>query len=442
MKSSTHVGIIGGGVAGLAAAAKLAEKGIETTIFEAGSQLGGRARNVAVEFNSQVTQLDNGQHILVGAYQQTLKLLELAGINEKKAFMRLPLTLDIKSLNHQSSFKLSTPRYLPFPINQLFGFLFCKGLILKDRFSVIKFMLNIKQSGYRLSTDIPLKEYLTQKKQSESVIALLWEPLCLAALNTPLHLASSRVFLNILKDTFSHKKSNSDFLLPKLGLSQLFAQPISRYILEKHGHVLTNHRVSDVKASEKGFRIKSKNKNKTFEFSHVIVAIASKRLKNIVAGLPALSNITAITEHYRYQPIYSVYLQYPSHIKLASPMIGLSGTISQWVFDRGILCGQQGLLAVVISAEGKHQKLTHDALALKVAHELHQVFPILGKPLWHQVIAEKRATFSCEVNLARPANKTRQPNLFIAGDYTYQDYPSTIEGAVRSGIKAANMVIN
>jgi hydroxysqualene dehydroxylase len=117
-------------------------------------------------------------------------------------------------------------------------------------------------------------------------------------------------------------------------------------------------------------------------------------------------------------------------------------TLSQWVFDRGILCGQNGLMAVIISAVGEHQALTQDALALRVAQELRDAFPHLTKPLWHKVIAEKRATFSCSVSLARPSHATPYPNLYLAGDYTYKDYPATIEGAVRSGVACADLVCN
>lgn len=440
MLGTTHVGIIGGGVAGLAAATTLSEKGVAVTILEAGSQLGGRARNVAVEFNSQVIQLDNGQHILLGAYHETLKWLKQLGVDEEQAFMRLPLTLEVLSLDQRQSFKLRTYEYLPFPLNQLVGFLFCKGLTIRERFTVLRFMVTLKQSNYHLATDIPLNNYLKQQQQSDKTISLLWEPLCLAALNTPIHLASSKIFLNVLKDTFNGKKADSHLLLPKQGLSELFAQPVTRYIQARNGHILTNHRVKSIAPKENGFQVTSKNK--TFEFSHLILATSSLRLQDIASGLPKLAGQIDITSRYQYQPIYTVYLQYPSETKLPTPMIGLTGSTSQWVFDRGLLCGQHGLMAVIISTEGKHQKLTHDALSLKVANELYQAFPSLKKPLWHQVIAEKRATFSCHVDLPRPANNTRQPNVYIAGDYTYADYPATIEGAVRSGINAANMIIS
>jgi uncharacterized protein with NAD-binding domain and iron-sulfur cluster len=123
-------------------------------------------------------------------------------------------------------------------------------------------------------------------------------------------------------------------------------------------------------------------------------------------------------------------------------MIGFANGYSQWMFDRGQICGQPGLLAVVISAEGAHQKLTQEDLALAVENELASHFPHLPKPLWHKVIAEKRATFACTPNLQRPTQTTPLPGLYLAGDYTAGDYPATIEGAVRSGIKCANHIIS
>lgn len=436
----THVAIIGGGLAGLSAAAELADKGIKATIFEAGLQLGGRARSVNIEFNSQIIKVDNGQHIMLGAYQDTLKLLKKIGVPEKMAFMRFPLVLDMISPKGVSIFKFATPTFLPFPVNQLMGFLFCHGLSFTERLNVIKLIFFLKKNHYKIRHDMPLRSYLDEQKQSSKVVVLLWEPICLAALNTPIHLASTRVFLNVLNDTFNQNKKSSDFLLAKLDLSRIFAEPISRYLSKNNVNILLNQRVRIVKLAEHRFSVVTKTAE--HEFSHVIMATSPARLQKLLIELPDLVATGEQTEHYEFQPIYTIYLQYSSLTTLGKPMAGLVDSYSQWVFDRGILCGQRGLMAVVISAEGKHQKLTQEALALKVAQELHYAFPNLVKPLWHKVIAEKRATFSCKFNLPRPTNLTPYPNLLIAGDYTYADYPSTIEGAVRSGVQCANYIIN
>ena len=118
-------------------------------------------------------------------------------------------------------------------------------------------------------------------------------------------------------------------------------------------------------------------------------------------------------------------------------MLGLSNALSQWVFDRGALSGQAGLMAVVISAEGAHETLPHAALAEQAARELHERLGFPVQANWTQVIAEKRATFACLPSIARPENVTPIAGLFLAGDYTACDYPATLESAVRSGIQCA-----
>ncbi len=433
-----HVVVIGGGMAGLAAASLLASRGIKITLLEAAEHLGGRARSVAIEHNSLVHQLDNGQHIMLGAYTETLKLLESIGVAESDAFLRIPLNLDVRLDNH-SAFKLTTPSYLPAPFNQLVGFFLCEGLAFSERMHVIKFMLKLKKSYFKIEKDVPLASFLQKNSQSDQVITLLWEPLCLAALNTPIKTASSKIFLNVLRDTFKTKNS-TDFLLPKLDLSQLFSQPVLSYLKKRHANILLSQRVKNITPNTNGYTVSTKEE--AFEASHVIVAMSSVRLRNVIGDLPKLSFIAEQADSYEYQPIYTIYLQYSRDATLSAPMLGLTGTLSQWVFDRGILCGQSGLMAVIISAEGAHQLLTQDALALRVAQELQAAFPQLAKPLWHKVIAEKRATFSCNVNLPRPAHVTPYPRLYLAGDYTYADYPATIEGAVRSGIACADLVCN
>jgi squalene-associated FAD-dependent desaturase len=448
-----HVIVVGGGMAGLAASCSLAQRGVAVTLLEAASQLGGRARSVAIEFNSQVIQLDNGQHIMLGAYRETLKLLASIGVQEEDAFLRVPLTLDVRAGN-QTAFKVCPPAYLPAPLNQLIGFLCCKGLQWCERVAVIQFMLRLKKSNYQLAADEPLAVFLQSNQQSSNATTLLWEPLCLAALNTPINIASSKVFLNVLRDTFKSKNS-ADFLLPKHDLSQLFSQPVESYFKAIGKKIILNQRVKNITPNQNGFTVsckpglnkpglikESQAKESSFEASHVIVTTSPARLRNVIADLPKLDLVANQTESYEYQPIYTVYLQYQSNVTISAPMLGLIGGVSQWVFDRGILCGQHGLMAVIISAEGQHQQLTQDALALKVAQELKASFPQLAQALWHKVIAEKRATFSCTVNLPRPTHATPYPNLYLAGDYTYADYPATIEGAVRSGVACADLVCN
>ncbi|MGA8049692.1 MAG: FAD-dependent oxidoreductase, partial [Burkholderiales bacterium] len=164
----------------------------------------------------------------------------------------------------------------------------------------------------------------------------------------------------------------------------------------------------------------------------VIVAVGPHQLKTL---LPEIAPPLA------YQPIYTCYLQYPERVRLPLPMLGLDAGLVQWVFDRGALLGERGRLACVISAEGEHQQMTHDALAATCHRELAQALPGLPQPEWSSVIAEKRATIACPPGLARIAQTTPWPNVFLAGDYTDPEYPPTLEAAVRSGVRAARMAL-
>ncbi|OIR12451.1 15-cis-phytoene desaturase [mine drainage metagenome] len=438
--NNAHVAVIGGGCAGLSTAAALLDRGIQVTVFEASSQLGGRARTVAVENNNLLHLLDNGQHILLGAYRETLALLSKIGIDENLAFLRVPLQMSMHSISGLSEFSLKPAQYLPVPLNLLAGFLCCNGLSLSERIVAIKLMATLKKDQYIIAIDTPLERFLIDQQQSTKLIEVLWEPLCLAALNTPISIASTRIFLNVLRDSFSNDKKSSDFLLPRLDLSKIIAQPLSHYIHTKGGNIALNSRIRKLEVDANGFSLTTRN-NKSF-FSHVVIAVAPKNIDKLLQPLPKLQYLLDQVETYGYQPIYTIYLQYPPETILPRIMTGLTRSITQWVFDRGQLCGELGLISVVVSANGSHQQLTQDELALEIAKELDQVFPDLPQPLWYKVIAEKRATFSCVPNLARPTNKTMQSGLYLAGDYTYADYPATIEGAIRSGAKCAELIAN
>lgn len=427
---SSKVAIVGGGVAGLSASVTLAHAGVSVTVFEASAQLGGRARGITYKG----LRLDNGQHILLGAYRETLRLLALTDATNA-SLIRLPLSLRVTNLLHNTTLLLETPRYLPAPLHLLFGLLNAKGLSSLDKWFAIRMMFWMRLHGFQLKNDQPLLAFLSQQKQTHTLIQKLWEPLCLAALNTPLQMASAQVFLNVLRDSFNQKTQDSDLLLAATDLTSLISTPFASYVTQHGGKVLLNAPVKQITQQSDGYRIATSAHS--MGFSHVIIACGPHQLTQIVDDLPKLHGLV---DQFTYQPITTVYLQYEPHIQLAQPMQGMVNSLSQWVFDRGQLCGQHGLLAVVISAHAPFQQ-TQQALADNVHQELLGLMPHLKQPLWHKVITEKRATFSCEVNISRPSNQTMCKDLYIAGDYTAGDYPATVEGAVRSGINAANLLL-
>ena len=442
----------------MAAAVKLAERGIPVTVFESARQLGGRARGVPFSnqhahsdtkfpppfqlppgrgksyrpFQGDNLILDNGQHILLGCYHHTLQLIELVGGNIEQDFLRLPLQLTL-----HNRFELKAPR-LPAPLHLLAGLLGARGLSLSQRLRAARFMLALRRIHFKLPQDISALELLRAHDQDDELVRLLWEPICISALNTLPRMASAQVLLNVLRDSLNGSRSDSDMLLPRVDFSALFPQRAAEYIQQRGGTVLTPCGVDAIVAH--GDEIELRTAQGAQQFSHVICAASPSTAARLFRAVPQLASVAAQIVAIPTQPIYTVYLQYPATVRLPHPILGFDRCFAQWLFDRGQIAGQHGLIAAVISAEGMHQELAHEQLAQKVAQELSEQLGISELPLWHKVIAEKRATFCCEPNLDRPLCTTALANVLLAGDYTAGEYPATLEGAVISGMKCAEKI--
>ncbi len=423
------VAVIGGGYAGMAAAATLAERRVPITVFEAARTLGGRARRV----EHGGLALDNGLHILIGAYSELLRLVELVGENPAHLFLRTPLTWQI-----QNQLFLRAAN-LPAPLHLLAALLTSRGLALGERLGALRFMLRMRRRDYRLTHDVSVAELLDQEEQKGRARHLLWRPLCLSALNTAPEAASAQVFLHVLRDGLGAKRGASDLLLPRVDLSALFPEPAARYVEARGGHVLTGERVTAIDSDDGGYVIETAGGRHAF--THVICALPPYRVNAFLVGITALAEITETIDRMTYQPIYSVYLGFPEHVHLSTPMLGFDSDFLQWAFDRGALCGQHGVIGLVISAEGAHESLPHHELAQLCYQELQQQLGPMPVPMWHRVIAEKRATFACRPDLERPPAATPLRDFYLAGDYVTSDYPATLEAAVRSGAGAARMIL-
>lgn len=432
--SRRKIAIIGAGLAGLSAAHTLLRQGHHVIVFEAAPQAGGRARGVA----HGNTTLDNGQHLCIGAYSATLNLLQTAGLKPEEVFMRLPLALHMHAWTHNSPQRMSlvTPGWLPAPLHLLWGLLAARGLDWCSKWLAIRWMLDLKRSGFRLEKDITVAALLVRGQQTAIAISTLWEPLCLAALNTPIAEASAQVFLNVLQDSFQHRRQDSDFLIVKGDLSTALIQPLLQDIQNLGAELHLRQAVTSIQPLDTGCLVSTATS--TVAFDDVVVAVGPHQLKTIESEL--------VIPRFDYQPITTIYLQFESGFRLPHVVMGLCHGLAQWVFDRGQCCDQPGLLAVVISA---HPPLNmgKESLLRQCIEEINRALDMYGKqlsttPLWTQIITEKRATFSCTPDLSRPPIKTGIPHLFLAGDYVAGRYPATIEGTVRSGHAAAQAIMD
>jgi len=418
----TRVAVVGAGWAGLAAAVTLAERGVPITVFEASRSLGGRARRVVIDG----VDLDNGQHVLIGAYGECLRLMRLVGADPERLLMRMPL-----ELRYADGFHLRAPR-LPYPINLGLALLGAKRLSFAEATSTVRFMASLRLRNFRIEPDRTVAKLLDQQGQAGAPRSHLWEPLCVSALNTPVAFASAQVFANVLRDGLTGSRESSDFLIARSDLGKIFPEPAAEYVKVRGGEIRLGEPVRRVARIHGGFRI-----NDALEFSAVVIACAPQHAGQLLVQLPELAHALSRISAFGYEPIVTCYLQYPESVSLPAPMLGFTGGIAQWIFDRGRIGGTKGLLAAVISASGKHEDLSKDALAAQIEQELRTAFAALPAPKWSQVITEKRATFSCRSGVERAEGTTALPGLLLAGDYIESDYPGTLEAAVRSGITAA-----
>ncbi|QJE02405.1 FAD-dependent oxidoreductase [Massilia forsythiae] len=478
-----RVAVVGGGWAGCAAAVALADAGAAVTVYEAARTLGGRARAL----DAHGRRLDNGQHILLGAYADTLGLLRRVGIDARQALLRLPLQMRYPPAGarhaadpQQPWMDFVAPR-LPAPLHMLAALLRAKGLERADKLALARFSTSARWMGWQLNDDCSVAELLERFDQTARLVRLMWRPLCLAALNTAPEHASAQVFLAVLRDSLGARRAASDMLLPRLLLDELFPQAARRHVEARGGRVLCGARVEALAQDGALWRVQAcamaagaqpasaapsgplpaagvapgaqagaaapSAPSTAATYDAVVLATAPWQAAGLLRALPGAAALADRLDAFAYEPISTVYLQYEPALRLPLPFCALldepeRGAWGQFVFDRGQLDpGQGGLLAVVISGASAAAGLPRAALAEAVARQLAHAFGVaaLARPAWHQVISEKRATFACTPALDRPANATGIAGLVLAGDYTASDYPATLESAVRSGLQAARL---
>lgn len=424
---SFDVGIIGGGWSGLAAAVELALSGHRVTVYESGKTLGGRARSI----DTSDGVLDNGLHLMIGAYTECLRLMEcVAPGSSHSGFLRLPLTLD-----YPEGVSIKAPR-LPAPFHLAAALLFAKGLSWRDRFDAIRFIQHLKRIDFQPDASLTVAEAIAG--QADGVRRYLWEPLCVAALNTPIEQSSFRVFARVLHDSLMGKADNSNLLIPARDLGSLFPLPAQAW-LERNGHaVLSQCRVESISPD-----LQLSHSKGTVRHEKLILATSPHQAARLLAPLPDCAAIVRDMERLSYQPIVTVYVEYGEALSFATPLLGWVDPVPLFLFDLQASHGRRGWLAAVASADGPHL-LWDDS---RWQHEIHaRVLQATGKsispPRIVKRITEKRATFTCSPSMSRPACKTPVKGLYLSGDYVDGPYPSTLEGAVRSGVQCAQTLLS
>lgn len=418
------VAVIGAGWAGLAAAVEATRVGHEVTVFETARTLGGRARAVPAQLpDGRAVLLDNGQHILIGAYTETLRLMRAVGVAPETALLRLPLTL-----RFPDGAGLALPR-LPVPLDVLAGVAGARWP-LGERLGLLRAALGWKLAHFECAPSLSVAQLC--QALGPQVMRELIEPLCVSALNTPAERASAQVFLRVLRDALFSVAGGSHLLLPRRDLSALFPAAASGWLQQHGAEVRSGQRIMQLRARESQWEVDGQ------PFDAVLLATSSGEAARLVRDLAAcqpqatpLADWVVQAESLHFEAITTLYAWAPD-ARLPAPLLALrhdERQPAQFVFDRGQLDGTAGLLAFVVSASHGER----DTLQAQVLAQARAQLGLTLQPV--QTVVEKRATFACTPGLRRPPQAIA-PGLLACGDYVDGPYPATLEGAVRCAVAA------
>ncbi len=421
--------IIGGGLSGIASAVFLTHNQQNITLLEASPKLGGKAYS----FQDKITEnfIDNGQHILIGAYNNTFELLKILKV-ENRFYYQPALKVNYVNRNKEKIFLNAKNKFYPFNL---------LGAIL--RFNILNF--NEKMLLIKLFSKLPLVketkiknktvlEWLKDNKQSENSVKMFWELLTVSVMNTPIKEASAKVFVSVLKKLFMKGNKASRLIIPQYGLSEIFTKPAKQYLQSRKAEINLSEKVVSIKTDGEKIKKIITIKKEYTDFDYVISAVPFYSLKKI---LPKLSFESLLNNKITFSPIITVHLWLNKKL-FEEKFYGLLNSKIHWIFNN------VNHISLVISSAEKLIKLDSKKIFQICIYELKNYFPKIKnlKILHYKVIKEKRATFKSSVEYEKVRNKIISPykNLQLAGDWTNTKLPATIEGAILSGKKVLQIL--
>jgi squalene-associated FAD-dependent desaturase len=420
--------VIGSGFAGLTAASYLSNNNHKVQVLEASPKPGGRA--YSFKDKQSDVDIDNGQHILMGCYKETLEFLKLIGADSNLIRQK---NLSIKFVKKNFEICELSASHLFYPLNLLNAVLNYSAISFYEKVLFLKFFGKLYFYSDNELKYLSVIEWLRKEKQSDNLIKAFWEILVIGALNADISKVSAKIFADILKEIFFRGNDAASIILPSMGLSSTYCCDALEFIENRNGEVSFSELVTDLVINDNQVVeiITSARVIKDFDF--VVSAVPLYSLKKFLNGNNFLNNLSL-----DYSSILTVHLFLKKN-RFENTFYGLIGSPVQWVFNKGTH------LTIVISNADVYMETSKEKIYDMVLNELKE-YILLGKDEVesYNVIKEKRATFIPSNNILdrRPGSITPYKNLFLAGDWTDTGLPATIEGAVKSGNIAVRAVLS
>jgi hydroxysqualene dehydroxylase len=439
--------VIGAGVAGLSAAVRLAKRGRRVIVLEARARLGGRATAFPDRETGEL--VDNGQHVMLGCYAGTFEFLRDVGAEDN---VRLQPQLAVTMIDRAGSRTRLTCPALPPPFHVVAGILEWDALSWRDRLSVLGMATPLKHARRELlpgatkkaaSPGETVDDWLIRNGQTPRLREMLWDPLALAALNQPPDQAAAPLFARVLAEMFGDDPRASAIALPTRPLHLMYAEP-AREFIERHGGMVRTGTAAQVVLHDGAVEAVQAG-DERWPADRVISAVPWFAFGDLFTDEPpALRAVIDRARRMASSPIVTVNLWFDRAV-LDEPFVGLPGRAMQWVFDKRLVFGDDAThLSLVSSGASSILARSNEALIRTAHDELLDALPDSrsARLLRATVVREPRATFSLAPGQpARPPAETGVTGLFLAGDWIDTGLPATIESAVRSGHRAAELCI-
>ncbi len=429
--------VVGAGWAGLSAAVHATLAGLRVHVLESAPAGGGRAREARLDFGAGVVAVDAGQHLLMGAYRECLQLASIVHAPDAPSpFERAPL-----ALRDTAGLRLEV-RARPAPWHLLAALVTTRGLPLRERWAMLRLVAALRTRGWRTPAGETVAALLARQRQPRSLVERLWAPLCIGAMNTPPEAACAAAFAAVLRDTLGSDCEASDFVLARTTLDDAITRPAIAWLQARGAGLSFGATVRSLAFADERWRVDAGSR--TVDAAQVIVAtppIGAARL------LEPLAARAALLSDFAYEPIVTVHLAWPRDLPLPLPRWILlhddgERAWGQWLFDRGCI-GAHRIACVVVSAGSRLDGYAREAIGEAIAHQVARQLE-LPLPQGRRTVIEKRATIRCTPDrprIAVDAFEDTLPGLWLAGDWVDNEYPATLETAVRSGRRAAEAAV-